>query len=200
MIYSRFLATMAALFVSAGVASASDLSLSVSSGLASGAATEFSAPELSMLTLQNGIAAGKALLALFNQYKSSGKLDLANATNLSNLVSLVNNVKGLTGTSTVASTPADFINGLISGSGNLVTNNNSNTVLSTLGSLAGLDTNSIAKSAASAASSAAASAASSAIGKLLGGSKTTSSSTASSNSAASMATSLLTGLFSSFKN
>jgi len=190
---SGFIAAVAALFFSAGVASAANVSSSVS--IASDPAS-ISAPALADLNLQNGIAAGKSLLALYNQYKSTGKLDLTNTTNLTNIVSLVNNIKGLTSKSTVSTTPADFISGLISGSSNLVTNNNSGSVLSALGSIAGLDADAIKKSAASVAADAATSAATNAIGKLFGKSSSSSTASSTTDSAASKVTSVLTGLFS----
>jgi len=135
------------------------------------------------LNLENGVAAGKALVSLYTQYKADGKLDLKNTSNVSNLVTLVQNVKGLTSKSTVANTSTDFLSGLISGSNKIVNDSNSNSVLSALGSIAGLDASTIAKSAAK-------SAASSALGKLLGGSKTTT------DNSASTAASVLSGLFS----
>lgn len=142
------------------------------------------------LNASNGLAAGKSLLALYTQFKADGKLDLSNASNINNIVTLVSNVKGLTSESTASSTPASFVSSLISGSNNLVTKNNSNSVLGALGSIANLDTKSIASSVAS-------SAAKSAIGNLLG--KASSSSAASSSQAASTAGSVLSSLFSSLK-
>lgn len=154
------------------------------------AAALFIAGNVSAATLNatNGLAAGKALLALYTQYKADGKMDLSNTTNINNIVSLVSNIQGLTGKSTSANTSTDFLSSLISGSKNLVTEANSNSVLSALGSIANLDTSAIAKSVAT-------SAATSALGKLVGGSKTTTDS----SSAASTAASVLTNLFSSLK-
>jgi len=148
-------------------------------------APAFAAAEASAqagLNLSNGIKAGTALLALYKQYKADGKLDLTNANNISNVTTLVSNIKGLKSSDT---SNTSFIDGLISGSKNLVTNSNSGSVISSLSSLAGLDVSSLG-----------ASAASSAVSGLL--SKATSSSSSSkSSSAASTATSVLTSLFKS---
>lgn len=192
----QIIAAVAALTLSASLASANNLTTEASTSTNA----ETIAPQLSALNLQNGITAGKALVALYKQYKSDGKLDFSNTTNLTNLVSLVSNIKGLTNKSTTSSTPADFLSGLISGSNNLVNNSNANSVLGALGSIANLDTNSLAQSATTAAANAATKAAGSAISKLFGGSGSTSSGTTSStNTATSTATSVLTKLFSSLK-
>jgi len=143
------------------------------------------------LSAANGLAAGQSLLALYSQYKADGKLDLANTANITNIINLITNVKGLTAKSTAENTSSSFLSNLISGSKNLVTNSNSNSVLGTLGSIANLDTSSLASSLAS-------SAATSAISGLFGKKN---SSSASSNTSASAVTaaSALTSLFSSLK-
>lgn len=148
------------------------------------------------LNLQNGLSAGKALYSLYTQYKADGKkLDLSNQSNITNLISLVTNIKGLTAESTTSNTAASFLSGLISGSSNLVTKSNSNSVLSALGSIANLDVSSLAANAAS-------SAASSAVSSLLkkaSGSTTTSTSNTNSNTVASTASTVLSSLFSKLK-
>lgn len=143
-------------------------------------ATSSFAQTSTSLTSSNGIAAGKALLSLYTQYKADGKLDLGNANNISNLVSLASNIKGL------ASDPntKNFLSGLISGSKNLVTNSNSGSVLKTLTSIAGLDLSSLGTAAAT-------SAATSLLGKVTG-----TQTSSSSNNAANVAASALTSLFS----
>lgn len=138
----------------------------------------------SLLTSSNGLAAGKALLSLYTQYKADGKLDLSKANNITNIVNLITNVKGLKSGSTSANTPSSFISSLISGSNNLVTKNNANSVLGALGSISNLDTSSIASSVAS-----------SALSSVL--SKKSNNTTTS--SAASTAGSVLTKLFGSLK-
>lgn len=145
------------------------------------------------LNLQNGIAAGTALKALYGQYKTDGKLDMTNTTNISNIVTLVSNIKGLTSESSTDNTAKTFLSGLISGSNELVNSSNSNSVLSTLGSIANLDVESLAKSAAS-------SAATSATNKLLSRlSEKAPATLTGTGTAASTATNALTTLFSSLK-
>ena len=95
------------------------------------------------LTKNNGAAAGKALLALYTQYKSDGSLDMTNPTNILNMVALADNIKELK--SSVNTT--NFIAGLISGSGKLVNNSNSGTVIGSLTKLAGMDLSSLRASA-----------------------------------------------------
>lgn len=101
------------------------------------ALTFISAPAIAQTSLStnNGSFAGKALLGLYTQYKADGKLDLANPTNLANLATLAKNIKNLAQTAKTA----NFVKGLISGSKNLVNNDNSSTVLSSLKSLSKLD-------------------------------------------------------------
>lgn len=169
----------------------------------------------STINAANGIAAGKALLALYTQYKADGKLDLSNPTNLANIVSLINNLKGLRSDATVENTPSSFLQGLVTGSANLVTTGNTPSVLSTLGSISNLDVSALANSAVSQATSAAtsaitsaaSSAATSAITSALGGLTGTSSTATTATSAeqqeaaanAQSAMSALTSLFSMFK-
>ena len=102
-------------------------------------------------TKNNGAAAGKALLALYTQYKSDGSLDMTNPTNILNMVALADNIKELK--SSVNTT--NFIAGLISGSGKLVNNSNSGTVIGSLTKLAGMDLSSLRASAKTAAKTAA---------------------------------------------
>jgi hypothetical protein len=83
----------------------------------------------------NGQAAGAALKSLYTQYKSAGKLDLNNLNNIMNLATLATNVKGLKGQTDKTQFYKDFATGLISGSSNLVTTNNSNAVMSGLQTL-----------------------------------------------------------------
>ena len=74
-------------------------------------------------------------IELANQYKSDGKLDTGNLTNILNLTTLATNVKGLKGMTDKTTFYKDFASGLIAGSGNLVTQNNSTAVMSGLTSL-----------------------------------------------------------------
>lgn len=151
---------------------------------------------ISALTSQNGKSAGSALLSLYTQYKADKKIDLTNPANISNILTIANNIKGLA----QASNTTNFLSGLISGSKNLVNNNNSSSVLSSLKSLSGLDLSSLAGAAAkSAATSAAKSAATSLLSKATGAASTASSTaSAASDSMADKASSILTSLFKKF--
>lgn len=133
------------------------------------------------LTGSNGLKAGSALLSLYTQYKATGKLDLTDANNINSLLSLASNIKGLDKIADKAS----FLTGLISGSKNLVNKKNSNTALTSLTQLAGLDFSGLTTSAAS-------SAVGGALSKIAGGATKTTDTTSSVTSAA---TSILTGLF-----
>lgn len=84
----------------------------------------------------NGQAAGAALKALYAQYKADGnKLNMTNLTNIVNLTTLANNVQGLKGMSNKADFYKEFASGLVLGSNNLVTQNNSNTIMNGLQNL-----------------------------------------------------------------
>ena len=83
----------------------------------------------------NGKAAGSALKSLYTQYKADGKLDMSNLNNIMNAATLATNVKGLKGQTDKTTFYKDFASGLIAGSGNLVTQNNSAAVMSGLTSL-----------------------------------------------------------------
>ena len=83
----------------------------------------------------NGQAAGAALKSLYTQYKADGKLDMSNLTNILNLTTLASNVKGLKGLTDKSTFYKDFAAGLIVGSNNLITQNNSTAVMSGLTNL-----------------------------------------------------------------
>lgn len=84
----------------------------------------------------NGQAAGAALKALYAQYKADGnKLNMTNLTNIVNLTTLANNVQGLKGMSNKTDFYKEFASGLVLGSNNLVTQNNSNTIMNGLQNL-----------------------------------------------------------------
>ena len=104
----------------------------------------------SSLTGSTGSSAGLALLNLYTQFKADGKLDLSNSKNISNLVTLASNIKGLKG-STSKTDLSPFVNGLISGSKNLVNKGNSTSVLNSLKSISNLDLSSLGNAAVSAA-------------------------------------------------
>lgn len=100
-----------------------------------------SAISLGGLGSSSGSSAGKALLGLYTQYKKDGKLDLTNTTNLANIATLAKNIKGLS----TQSKTSNFVSGLIKGSQNLVTTNNSSSVLNSLKKLSTLDLNALAQ-------------------------------------------------------
>ena len=83
----------------------------------------------------NGQAAGAALKSLYSQYKTDGKLDMSNLSNIMNLTTLATNVQGLKGQTDKSAFYKDFASGLILGSGSLVTAKNSPNVMSGLTSL-----------------------------------------------------------------
>ena len=93
-------------------------------------ATETVAPATS-----EGQAAGVALKALYGQYKADGKLDMSNLTNLMNLAALATSVQNLKGQTDKTTFYKYFVKGLISGSNNLVNENNSTSIMSGLQNL-----------------------------------------------------------------
>ena len=93
-------------------------------------ATETVAPATS-----DGQAAGVALKALYGQYKTDGKLDMSNLTNLMNLAALATSVQNLKGQTDKTTFYKDFVKGLITGSNNLVNENNSTSIMSGLQNL-----------------------------------------------------------------
>ena len=80
----------------------------------------------------DGQAAGVALKSLYGQYKTDGKLDMSNLSNIINLASLAQNIKGLKGQTDKSAFYKDFASGLILGSDNLVTEQNTSSVMSGL--------------------------------------------------------------------
>lgn len=97
-------------------------------------ATETPAETVTAATA-NGKAAGGALRALYTQYKADGKMDMANLTNLMNLATLASNVQNLKGQTSKGAFYKDFAAGLVLGSNNLVTTENSNSVMNGLQNL-----------------------------------------------------------------
>ncbi|MCQ2074928.1 MAG: hypothetical protein MJY77_07040 [Bacteroidaceae bacterium] len=86
----------------------------------------------------NGQAAGAAIRSLYTQYKNDGKIDVTNMNNVVNMVSLANGIQGLKGLDDKSAFYKDFATGLILGSNNLITNNNSSAITGLLGGLASL--------------------------------------------------------------
>lgn len=87
----------------------------------------------------NGISIGAALLALYAGYKLAGKLDLGNLGNIVNLASIVNILRGnaLEGDNT------EFIEGLMEGAQNTITQSNAEAIVGLLGQLSNLDLNKV---------------------------------------------------------
>lgn len=108
-----------------------------------GTTTETTATEASATTATetastatvDGKAAGVALRALFTQYKADGKFDMGNLNNLLNLTSLANNIQGLKGQTSKGAFYKDFASGLVMGSNNLVTEQNTTSVMDGLTNL-----------------------------------------------------------------
>ncbi len=112
----------------------------------------------------DGQAAGRALKALYTQYKADGKFDATNLSNIANTMLLIQNCKGLKTSFKDSNYWKAFAQGLILGSDNLVTQQVSNTVTSQLSNMMqNIDTEKLESAGqnASQAASAAASAASS---------------------------------------
>ena len=97
--------------------------------------TTTTATETVALATSEGQAAGVALKALYGQYKTDGKLDMSNLTNLMNLAALATSVQNLKGQTDKTTFYKDFVKGLITGSNNLVNENNSTSIMSGLQNL-----------------------------------------------------------------
>lgn len=83
----------------------------------------------------NGRQAGAALKSLYTQFKADGKLDMTNLNNMLNLATLATNIKDLKGKTNKSTFYKEFAEGLISGSNNLISKNNSTNVMSGLTNL-----------------------------------------------------------------
>ena len=92
-----------------------------------------------------GQNSGAALKSLYGQYKADGKVDMGNITNIMNMATLVNGIQGLKTNNDKSSFYADFAKGLVLGSGNLVTNKNSNNIMGALTNMANTDLSAITK-------------------------------------------------------
>lgn len=93
-------------------------------------------PAVTATASSNGQAAGAALKSLYGQYKADGKFDMSNLNNIINLASLAQNIKGLKGITDKGAFYKDFASGLVLGSNNLVTEQNSTSVMSGLTNMA----------------------------------------------------------------
>ena len=84
----------------------------------------------------NGQQSGAALKSLYSQYKNDGKVDLANLNNIISIAQMVTGIQGLGNVDDKSKFYTDFATGLILGSNNLVTQQTSKPVTSTLQTLA----------------------------------------------------------------
>ncbi|MCQ2348171.1 MAG: hypothetical protein MJZ65_03175 [Paludibacteraceae bacterium] len=87
-------------------------------------------------TSTDGAAAGKALRALYTNYKAAGKYDASNVSNILNTISLINSCKELKTNAKDKTYWSDFAKGLVLGSENLVTDQISGAVTSKLNEIA----------------------------------------------------------------
>ena len=93
-----------------------------------------------------GSSTGSAISAIYNILKATGGIDLSNLANIINIGQILTGANTLT--NATASYTNDFAQGLISGSSNLVNAGNVSTVLSSLKSLANIDTSAFTQAAA----------------------------------------------------
>ena len=142
------------------LAIAASMMLASSCGILSQSAASYNPATSAVANLTTGTGAGSALLGLYSQYKTDGKLDLTNVNNIVNLATLASNCQGLK--SSTADT-GSFLSGLISGSKKLVNQDNGSTVLNSLKSIASSNLSSITDAAKSYAASSATNAAVSAL-------------------------------------
>ena len=96
--------------------------------------------EAATTATSQGRAAGVALNSLYNTYKAEGKIDVTKVKNITNITTLHKNLKGLKGQSKKSDFYKEFVSGLISGSENLVKENNSATVMNSLMAISGNET------------------------------------------------------------
>ncbi|MBQ9418544.1 MAG: hypothetical protein IJU19_08210 [Bacteroidales bacterium] len=101
----------------------------------------------------SGSACGSAVQGLYSAYKSSGKVDLGNATNLSNAVALASAYTNLKNNKSDSDYRKAFTSGLIASSAGLVTQSNASTFINQLlstSSLGNINTQTVSQTAATA--------------------------------------------------
>ena len=81
---------------------------------------------------KNGKTAGAAFKALYKKYKADKKLDMTNLQNIANMATLASNLQELKGQSIKSTYYKEFVDGFIDGSGDLVDDKNSSSVMSGL--------------------------------------------------------------------
>ena len=105
--------------------------------LSKGTSTTAAAPSTTAVSASaNGQNAGAALKSLYAQYKADGnKLNMSNLNNIMNMATHAANIQSLKGQSDKSAFYKDFATGLVAGSGQLVTDKISGSVMSGLSNL-----------------------------------------------------------------
>ena len=116
------------LFAACGTTSSSTKTSSSSSSSSSSTAS---------MGYNSGTQAGSSLLFLFNQYKSTKKINFGDFSTLGQLLNLAGSVQQIKANSKDKNFYSQFAIGMVSGSKNVVTNSTANSVITTL--LTGLD-------------------------------------------------------------
>lgn len=132
------------------LALAATVILAASCGLLGQSAASYNPAASTTANATTGTNAGSALLGLYSQYKTDGKLDLGNINNIINLATLASNCQGLKSKS---ADTGSFLSGLISGSKKLVNQDNGSAVLNGLKQVASANLNSVTNAAATYAAS-----------------------------------------------
>ena len=138
------------------IALAATVILAASCGMLGKGAASYNPAAGTVANATTGNSAGSALLGLYSQYKTDGKLDLSNINNIINLATLASNCQGLK--SSQADT-GSFLGGLISGSKKLVNQNNGSLVMEGLKKVASANLSSLTNAASTYAANAASKAA-----------------------------------------
>ncbi|MBQ3580975.1 MAG: hypothetical protein II975_08320 [Bacteroidales bacterium] len=119
----------AVLFASCGTTSTTSRSTGSSSGSILSSNTAATA---------NGTACGQAIIGLYNNYKSTKKLDMTNASNITNTLALVTAYSQLKSNKGNSSYRKSFISGMVLGGAGIITNNNAGSIVNQIESAAGL--------------------------------------------------------------
>lgn len=161
---TKFLSLALCVSLTAGMLICSSTSTAASLGGTLGsAATIASTANSTNDASASGKNCGAALKGLYTQYKSDGKLDMKNTTNLVNIASLATSMSSIKGHTKDTDFYKQFAAGMVSGSSQTVTSFNVDNVVS---SLSNINLSSLTST--STASSSTKSAATSALSSLLG--------------------------------
>jgi hypothetical protein len=85
-----------------------------------------------------GVACGKVLTTMFNQYKSSGKVDVTNSNTWKNVMELGSYCTALNKNKADTSYKQSFASGLVTGSNGLLTTSTATSAVNSLLSISGL--------------------------------------------------------------